>query len=106
MDEGDATSDDLLLPVEESEDEREGGSSTSASEEEGASRTTVAPSRWKKAVSWRFWLSEPLCTSLIWAHGDQTAATHKVTRGNLEQNFFLASYSETDTVRNTLRGCI
>ena len=30
----------------------------------------------------------------------------KVTRGNLEQNFSLASYREMDTVRNTLRGCI
>ena len=78
MDEEDATSDDdLLLPVEEmSEEEREGGASASASEETGASRTAAAPSRWKKAVSWRFWLSEPLCTSLTWAHDDQTAATH------------------------------
>ena len=31
---------------------------------------------------------------------------NKVTRGNLEQNFSLASYSETDIVRNTLRGSI
>ena len=31
---------------------------------------------------------------------------YKVTRGNLERNVSLASYSETDTVRNTLRGCI
>lgn len=81
MDKEDATSDDeLLLPVEEiSEEEREGGASISASEEEGASRTAAAPSRWKKAVSWRFWLSELLCTSLARAHGDQTAATRTET---------------------------
>ena len=57
MDPGDATSDDdLLLPVEEmSEGESEGGADNRPSKEEGA---TTAPSRWKKAASWRFWFSE------------------------------------------------